>query len=129
MTVMAEGDRADAFYVLAEGELDVSAIGEAGGASPVHLRTLGPGSYAGEIGLLAGIPRTATVRAVAPCTLLRIGGEDFLDALTTLSASLSLLQGAQTRLALTHPSSQALVPLLASPDDVEPETMPATSGS
>lgn len=112
--IVAEGDDADAFFVLTDGQADVSAVGEAGTA-PVHLRTLGPGSYFGEIGLLAGVPRTATVTAQAPATMLRISGRDFRDALTTLSASPSLLQGAQARLALTHPSSRALAPLLASP--------------
>jgi len=126
-TIMAEGDRADAFYVLTEGELDVSAVGEAG-AAPVRLRTLGPGSYAGEIGLLGRIPRTATVTARAPSTLLRIAGDDFLEALTTLSASPSLLQSAQARLTLTHPSSQALAPLIASREDPEDEAMAATPG-
>jgi CRP-like cAMP-binding protein/predicted MFS family arabinose efflux permease len=113
--IIAEGDHADAFYVLTGGWADVSAVGESGTA-PVHLRTLGPGSYFGEIGLLAGVPRTATVTAQTPATLLRISDTDFRDALTTLSASPSLLQGAQARLALTHPSSQALAPLLTPPD-------------
>jgi MFS family permease len=112
--IIAEGDHADAFYVLTAGQADVSAVGEAGTA-PAHLRTLGPGSYLGEIGLLAGVPRTATVTAQTPATLLRVSDADFRDALTTLSASPSLLQGAQARLALTHPSSQALAPLLTPP--------------
>ena len=112
--IVAEGDHADAFYVLTGGRADVSAVGEAGTA-PIHLRTLGPGSYLGEIGLLAGVPRTATVTAKTPATLLRISDTDFRDALTTLSASPSLLQGAQARLALTHPSSQVLAPLLTPP--------------
>jgi len=59
------------------------------------------------------------VIAVSACTLLRIQGNDFLDALTALSASPALLQGAQTRLALTHPSSQALAHLLRPDDDAE----------
>ena len=112
--IIAEGDRADAFYVLTSGRADVSAVGEAGTA-PVHLRTLGPGSYLGEIGLLAGVPRTATVTARTSATLLRISDTDFRAALTTFFASPSLLQGAQARLALTHPSSQALAPLLTPP--------------
>lgn len=125
--IIAEGDHADAFYVLTGGQADVSAVGEAGTA-PVHLRTLGPGSYLGEIGLLAGVPRTATVTAETPATLLRISDSDFRDALTTLSASPSFLQGAQSRLALTHPSSQALAPLLAPPAaDQGEETARATT--
>jgi MFS family permease len=109
--IIAEGDHADAFYVLTSGQARVSAAGEVGPA-PVHVRLLGPGSYLGEIGLLADVPRTATVTARTPATLLRISRADFRDALTTLSPSASLLQGAQARLAVTHPSSQALRPLL-----------------
>jgi CRP-like cAMP-binding protein/predicted MFS family arabinose efflux permease len=127
--IVAEGDHADAFYVLTGGQADVSAVGETGTA-PVHLRTLGPGSYFGEIGLLARVPRTATVTAQTPATLLRISDTDFRDALTTLSASPSLLQGAQARLALTHPSSQALVPLLTPPDaDQGEDTATTAAGS
>lgn len=109
--IVAEGEHADAFYVLTSGQAQVSAAGEVG-PEPVHVRFLGPGSYLGEIGLLAGVPRTATVTARTPVTLLRISGADFREALTTLSPSPSLLQGAQARLALTHPSSQALGILL-----------------
>jgi MFS family permease len=119
--VVAEGDTADAFYAVTEGELDVSAVGERGEAA-THLRTLGAGTYFGEIGLLGRVPRTATVTATSECTLLRIGGGDFLDALTNLSASPSLLEGAQSRLSLSHPTSRALDPVLqpvGAPDDEE----------
>jgi CRP-like cAMP-binding protein/predicted MFS family arabinose efflux permease len=105
--VVVEGDRADAFYVVLSGSLDVFAVGEQGGESR-HLRTLGAGSYFGEIGLIGQVARTASVTASTDCTLLRIGGDDFVAALTDLSASRSLLEGARTRLSLTHPSSPAL---------------------
>lgn len=118
--IIAEGDHADALYVLTSGQADVSAAGEAG-TVPLHLRTLGPGSYLGEIGLLADVPRTATVTAQTPATLLRISDTGFRDALTTFSASPSLLQDAQARLALSHPSSQALAPLLTSANTDEGE--------
>ena len=111
--LMAEGDQADAFYVLTEGRLSVSAVGE-NRTQSVFLRTLDPVSYAGEIGLLGRMARTATVAAASDSTVLRIGGQDFLDALTSLSASPSLLEGARARLAATHPSSRALEPLLQS---------------
>jgi CRP-like cAMP-binding protein/predicted MFS family arabinose efflux permease len=116
--VVVEGDVADAFYAVISGELEVTAIGERFGEA-VRLRTLGPGTYFGEIGLLGHIPRTATVTALTGCTLLRIEGQDFLDALTNLSASPSLLEGARTRLSLTHPSQSAVL------DQPEPE--PAAS--
>jgi CRP-like cAMP-binding protein len=107
LVLIAEGDVADAFYVLTEGTLEVSAVGE-NRLQSVFLRTLEPVSYAGEIGLLGRMPRTATVTAASDCRVLRIGGQDFLDALTSLSASPSLLEGARARLAVTHPSSPAL---------------------
>jgi CRP-like cAMP-binding protein len=129
--VVVEGAVADAFSVVVSGELDVTAIGERG-VQPVLLRTLGPGTYFGEIGLIGRIPRTATVKAATDCTLLRIEGQDFLEALTNLSASPSLLEGARTRLSLTHPSSTALVEALQAPDSaaaaVAPEENTTTVG-
>lgn len=124
--VVEEGGESNAFYAIEAGELEVSAVGERGGA-PVRLRTLGAGSYFGEIGLLAHIPRTATVTSVEPSTLLRIDGTDFLDALTNLSASPSMLEGARTRLATTHPSHRAILEL-ARPSQTDP-TEPAPPGA
>ncbi|HVA73092.1 MAG TPA: MFS transporter [Acidimicrobiales bacterium] len=105
--VVVEGQTADAFYVVVEGQLDVTAVGEQG-VEARWLRTLNSGSYFGEIGLLGHVPRTATVTATTDCSLLQIDGSDFIDALTNLSASPSLLEGARTRLSLTHPSSTVL---------------------
>ena len=105
--VVEEGAVADAFYAVVSGTLSVSAVGENGGKRK-QLRKLEPDSYFGEIGLIARIPRTATVRATSRCTLLRIDGNAFIDALTTMSASSSLLSRAQQRLTRTHPSNAAL---------------------
>jgi CRP-like cAMP-binding protein len=102
--VVTEGDLADAFYVCTAGQLDVSAAGERGGQAR-HLRTLGAGSYFGEIGLLEHIPRTASVQARTECSLLRIDGDVFLDALTAAPAGLSTMRDGVVRaLARTHPS-------------------------
>ena len=57
--------------------------------------------YVGELGLLHGIPRTATVRTSQESTLLRIGGQDFLSALETSRPSPSLLAVAGIRMART----------------------------
>jgi predicted MFS family arabinose efflux permease len=101
--VVREGDPADALYVLLDGEVRVTARGEAGEREEA-LRSMGPGTYFGEIGLLEGIPRTATVTAVEDCRCYRIDGDAFLDALTATPPATSLLEGARTRLARTHPS-------------------------
>lgn len=57
--------------------------------------------YVGELGLLHGIPRTASVRTRTPSTLLRIGGQDFLSALQVSQPSPALLSVAGTRMART----------------------------
>jgi len=97
--VIREGDEPDALWVLEQGELSVSATG----AGP-QVRELAPVTapgYVGELGLLNGIRRTATVRAIGECTLLRIDGPDFLSALQTARPSASLLAIAGARLSRT----------------------------
>jgi MFS family permease len=100
--VVTEGDEPDALYVIVSGRVDVKARGEAGVEQ--HIRVMEPGTYFGEIGLLERIPRTATVTALEEVELYRIEGDAFLDALSTASATTSLLAGARMRLARTHPS-------------------------
>ncbi|MGI8699635.1 MAG: MFS transporter [Nocardioidaceae bacterium] len=102
--VVAEGEKADAFFVLMTGSMTVTAKGEA--AQSTMLRTLRPGDYFGEIGLIEGIPRTATVAAAEPSRVLGIEGGDFITALTEWAPSPALLEGASVRLGLTHPSQQ-----------------------
>jgi CRP-like cAMP-binding protein len=106
--VIREGDEADAFYVLLEGEVGVRARGE--DTVEHDLPPMESGSWFGEIGLLERIPRTATVTAVAPSRLLRIPGDAFVDALTNAPASTALLEGARSRLARTHPHRREVSP-------------------
>lgn len=100
--LIREGDEADDFFVLIAGEVEVVASGEAGVER--SLGVLAPPAYFGEIGLLEHLPRTATVRAIGPCVLYRINGDDFVDALTATTLSPSALGMTQMRLARTHPS-------------------------
>ena len=93
-TVIHEGDQADALWVLERGELSVS-------AGSRELEPVRAPGYVGELGLLHGIPRTATVRTRRESTLLRIGGRDFLDALQSGWPSPSLLAVAGARMAST----------------------------
>jgi MFS family permease len=101
--IVREGDPAEAIFALVDGRVEVTSRGEAGG-EPVVLREMGPGTYFGEIGVLEGIPRTATVTAVEPCRCLRIDGEAFLEAITAGPVATTLLEDARSRLARTHPS-------------------------
>lgn len=116
--VIREGDEADAFYVLLQGEMGVHTGSEA--AVDQELPTMETGAYFGEIGLLERIPRTATVTSTLPSHLLRIAGDDFLDALTSAPASTSLLEGSRSRLARTHPNR----PSTASNQSVAPSVPP-----
>lgn len=93
-TIIREGDEADALYVILEGETEVR-------AGDRHIRFMPEGSYVGEIGLIERVPRTATVVAHTPCRLLRIGGDDFLEALTSAAPTASLLDAVQGRIAQT----------------------------
>ncbi len=93
--VIREGDPADRFYVIEDGTFEVTQVGSAAGgtggtaaeartgAPPApagaHLRTMRRGEVFGEIGLLRGIPRTATVTASTPGRLLALDGDDFLE--------------------------------------------------
>ncbi len=72
------GDPADALYIVARGSVEVVAD-SAGGAETAGaaIAELGPGTAFGEMGLISGGARTATIRTVTKAELLEIGREDF----------------------------------------------------
>ena len=75
--VIRQGAPADRLYFIVAGECAVSQTPSAGGP-PQHLRTMGPDALFGEIGLLTGAPRSATVTATTDTDLLSLDGPDFL---------------------------------------------------
>lgn len=74
-TVVKEGAPGTAFFVLLEGRAKV-VIGSR------TITGLGPGDFFGEISLLDGDPRTASVVADSPLLALKLGGSHFLQLLT-----------------------------------------------
>lgn len=76
--VIRQGDPADRFYVILEGTFAVDRA-ETADAEPVRLRTMGRDEVFGEIGLLTGGPRSATVTAGSDGRLLALDGPDFLE--------------------------------------------------
>ncbi len=76
--VIRQGDPADRFFVILDGEFDVSRTEEAS-AGAEYLRTLGRDDVFGELGLLTGTPRSATVAARSAGRLLELEGADFLE--------------------------------------------------
>lgn len=103
-TAVRQGEAADSFYVVVSGRLNVTSVGDADDTAAEPLSSMTRGDYFGEIGLIAQIPRTATVTAVEPSTLLRIDGSSFTEALTASAPSASLLNRASVRLRRTHPT-------------------------
>ena len=65
-----EGSRGREFFVLLEGDADVTK----GGSS---INKLGPGDFFGEIALISDSPRTATVTATSPVRALVITDRSF----------------------------------------------------
>jgi CRP-like cAMP-binding protein len=113
--VIREGDPADALYVLARGELAIQSTGEDG--RPRLLPPVTAPGYVGELGLLHGIPRTATVITSQESWLVRIDGEAFLSAVQADRPSSALLVLAGARMARTPrpvPLPQGWTPLESS---------------
>lgn len=76
--IFREGDAGDNLYVVLTGELEVSKrVREVDDL----IATRGPGEVVGEMALVNGKPRTATVRAFRDSRLLRVGQEAFRSLL------------------------------------------------
>jgi cyclic nucleotide-binding protein/MFS transporter len=71
-TLFVRGESGGHFYVVVDGELEVLLDGE--------MKVVR--DYLGEIALLRGVPRTATVRAHTDATLWALRREDFVAAVT-----------------------------------------------
>jgi predicted MFS family arabinose efflux permease len=105
--VVRQGDDPDDLFVVIDGTLGVSASSSGGERAVAEL---GPGDYFGEIGLLRGVPRVATVRTLTPCRLYRMPGQEFLDILTQSALrSRTLTRAAQSRLAELPPGTERAV--------------------
>jgi len=75
--VIRQGDAADRFYVIESGTVVVTQA-EPGGTTK-ELRQMGADEVFGELGLLSGAPRSATVTAATDGLLLALDAEAFLD--------------------------------------------------
>jgi voltage-gated potassium channel len=71
--IMRRGEPGDCMYFVAEGEVMIELE-----PKPLYL---GAGNFFGELALLTGAPRSATVTAARPCTLLSLDIVDFFELL------------------------------------------------
>ena len=67
--IVERGDRGDAIFIMVAGAAEVDVGG--------RFHRLEPGDFFGEMAVLAGKPREATVKAAEPVEALRIPADDF----------------------------------------------------
>jgi putative ABC transport system ATP-binding protein len=82
-SVIRQGEEGDKFYIIRDGEVNVRV--DHPDKDPVLL-TLGSGSYFGEMALITGEPRSATVTARGDAILYSLKKADFLTALASVKS-------------------------------------------
>ncbi|MDL9981382.1 MFS transporter [Microbacterium candidum] len=98
-TIIRQGDPSDALWILTDGTLAISAVRDDGVS--VELPDVEAPGYVGELGLLNGTVRSATVTTATECEMLHIPGTDFSEALEAATPSPSMLDRAGVRTART----------------------------
>lgn len=121
--VCAEGDKADRWWIVVEGDADVTVGG-------LYVGTIGPGESIGELALLDGEPRGATVTASTDMVLREVRGDEFLDALlASPRLSLALLREVAGRLRTANESRLPAPSTPAAHPAPGPRHTPATTAS
>lgn len=94
--LMREGDFAHEMFVVLEGTVEVTRGGE-------HIADIGPGGFAGEIGLLTHAQRHSTVSATTDIVVLHIDGRSFSVVLEEAPGiAVKMLPVVAARVAATH---------------------------
>ena len=79
-TIVKEGEQAVAFFMITKGKVEALA---GGSKKTTKLNELGPGQVFGEMALLDGMPRVATVKAMTDTECLVLSRWDFVAELRT----------------------------------------------
>jgi CRP/FNR family transcriptional regulator, cyclic AMP receptor protein len=74
------GDHGSDMCIIHSGQVEIVQPDEQG--REIRLNTIGAGAFFGELSLLDGGPRTATVRTICDTVLLKLGRAEFLEFLT-----------------------------------------------
>ena len=72
-----QGDAGDSLYFLIRGRLQVWIAAEGAGGQPRLLGEVVPGESVGEVGLISGEPRSASIQAIRDSLLIRIDRHSF----------------------------------------------------
>lgn len=81
--ILRAGEETDALYIILSGRVKVLIPNEEG--REVILTMLGSQDYVGEMGLLDGLPSSATVETLEPCEMLRVPRTAFLSCMESHS--------------------------------------------
>jgi anion transporter len=74
-TIVCQGDQGDAFYLIQSGAVEV--VLESGPDKSEVIAIFGPNDWFGEMALLSGEPRSATIRTIKPTSVLRLQRHDW----------------------------------------------------
>jgi cAMP-dependent protein kinase regulator len=72
--IVREGDPGTSFFLIEEGEVEVQTHDPS--SKPLVLAQLSAGEFFGEVSVLTGKPRTATIVARTPVTVIEIASQD-----------------------------------------------------
>ncbi|MBN1483200.1 MAG: Crp/Fnr family transcriptional regulator [Chloroflexia bacterium] len=73
--VVRKGDPGDALFLIRSGKVRVFTMDEEG--QEIALNIYGPGDFFGELSLLDGLPRSASITTLTDCELLVLGRDEF----------------------------------------------------
>lgn len=104
--ILRQGEPGSRFYVITAGEAEVLQRGRDGIEKVVA--TLGPGRYFGEIALLRGARRTATVRAVTDLNVVSLDRKDFGTLVRVLPHLLDQVEQAPVHAAPPTPTPASI---------------------
>jgi tetratricopeptide (TPR) repeat protein len=79
--IISEGETGTSMYIIAAGEVKVYTRGPGDGGGSLYLAKLGEGDFFGEVSVLTGKPRTATITASQRTELLRLDKSKLDNAL------------------------------------------------
>src|SRR5439155_4089850 len=82
-TIMRQGERADRLFVILSGRVRVLEPADDRSRVEIVVAELGPGEIAGELAILADIPRSANVVAVEPTRCIALPAAEFSRLLDT----------------------------------------------
>ena len=106
--IFEEGVPGDYMYVIKQGQVKISKLSDDGREKILEI--LGPGDFVGEMALLDGGPRSASVKSTEPCILLALSRQDFMALLReNPGISLELIRELTRRLRETDEQIRGLL--------------------